>query len=153
MTERKKAFHTTKVEANKTKGQIRDLLVKYGATQFGIMEEEGRALVGFHAQGRTVRIEVPLPLPLSFNAKAEEMRIWRAVRAWIFAQLAAVDSGIKTFEEAFLADTVLPSGETFSHWAAPQIKTYLTQGQMPALLPPRRSSLAGGEGSESSAKE
>lgn len=64
----------------------------------------------------------------------EERRIWRAVRTWIFGQLEAVQSGIQTFEEVFLPWTVLPSGQTFSEWAEPQIEQEVGAGRMPHLL-------------------
>lgn len=150
----RRAFEETTVSADKTKAEIRAMLLKYGAEQFGIIEGPGRAVIGFTAHGRTVRIEVPVPDPQrpplpapdarSRGAKAvqaaldqEERRIWRAVRLWIFGQLEAIRSSIRTFEIAFLSDTVLPSGQTFSEWAEPQIERQVAAGEMPALLPPR----------------
>lgn len=100
--------------------------------------------IGFTAHGRTIRIEVPLPDPQrpplrpseSRGAKAvqaaleqEERRIWRAVRLWIFGQLEAIRSGIRTFEIAFLSDVVLPS---------PRLSGRSRRDA--ALLPPRLSS-------------
>jgi len=148
----RKAFETTTVPPDKTKGEIRQMLLKYDVTQFGIMEEPCRALIGFRKGGRTVRLVIPLPdrsLPAFSKTGAvlgrgtpaalkahdqEERRIWRAVRTWIFGQLEAVRSGIVTFEEVWLSHTVLPSGQTFSEWAAPQIEQEVIAGLMPHLL-------------------
>lgn len=148
----RKAYEETTVPANKTRGEVRDLLVKYGVEQFGIIEEPCRALIGFNHRGRTVKIEVPLPdRSLSAETKAgyylspgspgalkahdqEERRIWRAVRAWIFAQLESVASGIQTWETVFLPFTVLPSGQTFAEWAEPQLEEEVRRGRMPRLL-------------------
>lgn len=163
MAAARKAFQQTKVQANQTKGEIRDLLVKYGATQFAILEEAQRAVIGFSAHGRTVRIEVALPdRSLSARSPAgsylapgtpaalaahdqEERRLWRAVKVWIFGQLEAIASGIRTFESAFLADTVLPTGQTFHEWAEPQIQQHSLKGWMPALVPGLVGALTNGE--------
>lgn len=151
MTKRR-PFEDTEVSADRSKAEIRALLMHYGVTQFGIAEAAGRATVGFVAGGRLVRLEVPLPdRGASATSRAgkwlragtpaarkihdqDERRIWRAVRMWIFAQLEAVESGIRTFEQLFLADTVLPSGETFAAWAEPQLHGAVAAGRMPALL-------------------
>ena len=152
----RRPFEETTVPVDRSKGEIRAMLLKYGVDQFGIMEEPGRALIGFRHQGRTYRIDVPLPTPeipalapprsrAATDPKAararyeqEERRLWRVVRAWILGQLEAVESGFKTFEAVFLADTVLANGQTFFTWAAPQLEHQAQSGQLPALLPENR---------------
>lgn len=149
---KRRAYEETTVSADKSKAEIRDLLLRYGADQFGIWEERGRAVLGFRAHGRTIRLEVPLPdrhekaltkagkylgagTPAARSVhEQEERRIWRAARAWIFAQLEAVESGIRTFSEVFLADTVLPDGRRFAAWAEAQIEEQIASGSMPSLL-------------------
>lgn len=151
---KRRAYEDTTVSANQSKAEIRDLLVRYGAEQFGIMESADRAVIGFVAHGRLIRLEVALPdrrqaaatkagkLLRAGSAAAlsvhdqEERRLWRATRSWIFAQLEAVESGIRTFENLFLGDTVLPSGETFAQWAEPQLAREIDAGRMPQLLSP-----------------
>ena len=151
MTQRR-AFEDTAVAANKTKMEVRDRLVKYGVQQFGIFEEPCRALIGFTHRGRTVKIEVPLPdkalratsksgsylapgTPAALKAhEQEERRIWRAVRAWVFAQLEAVASGIVTWEEVFLPFTLLGNGQTVSEWYGRQLKELADGGKLPGLL-------------------
>ena len=153
-TRTRRPFEDTPVTADKSKAEIRAMLLKYGVEQFGIIEGPGRALIGFTHQGRTIRIEVPLPDPeakpalrapysrTAASQKAalakyaqEERRLWRVARTWILGQLEAVASGFKTFEEVFLADTVLVNGQTFATWAAPQLQRHAEQGQLPPLLP------------------
>ncbi len=51
------------------------------------------------------------------------------------SKLEAVDSGIVTFEEEFLAHIVLPDGTRTGAWAVPQIERAYETGEMPALLP------------------
>lgn len=152
MAGKRRAYEDTTVSADRSKAEIRELLLRYGATQFGIVEEATRALVGFQANGRLVRLEVLLPdAQTAALTKAgkyvragtaaarslhdqEERRLWRAVRAWIFAQLEAVESGIRTFEDVWLADTVLPDGKRFADWAEPQIEQQVRAGRMPSML-------------------
>lgn len=60
---------------------------------------------------------------------------WRALNLAILAKLEAVESGITTFEEEFLAHLVLPNGRTVGQWAVPSVTKALTDGKMPPLLP------------------
>lgn len=59
---------------------------------------------------------------------------WRALNLAILAKLEAVESGITTFEEEFLAHIVLPNGRTVGQWAVPAVEKALTDGKMPPLL-------------------
>lgn len=61
----------------------------------------------------------------------------------IKAKLEAVETGISSFEEEFLAYIVLPDGSTVGEWAAPQIEQVYTTGRMPPMM------LALGSGEES----
>jgi hypothetical protein len=60
---------------------------------------------------------------------------WRALALVVKAKLEAVESGITTFEEEFLAHIVLPDGRTFGAWARPQLNEAYATRRMPALLP------------------
>ena len=60
---------------------------------------------------------------------------WRALALVIKAKLEAVESGISEFEDEFLANIMLPTGETVGEWIRPQIaESYLTR-TMPPMLP------------------
>ncbi len=59
----------------------------------------------------------------------------RTLEDVVKAKLEAVEAGISTLEREFLADIVLPSGQTFGAWAAPQLESAYANGRMPALLP------------------
>ena len=52
------------------------------------------------------------------------------------AKLEAVESGIATFEDEFMAYTMLPSGESVSEWLAPQLEAAYDpdKGIMPKAL-------------------
>lgn len=60
---------------------------------------------------------------------------WRALALVIKAKLEAVESGITTAENEFLAHIVLPDNTTLGQWAAPQIEAAYSSGTMPKLLP------------------
>ena len=62
-------------------------------------------------------------------------RLWRSMLLVIKAKLEAVNSGIVTIEQEFLAHIVLPDGSVVGDWAADQLKQVYGGGQMPALLP------------------
>ncbi len=149
---KRRPYEDTTVSADRSKAEIREILMRYGAVQFGIVETSCRANIGFVVQGRCVKIDVDLPdaadgavakggkyvraqTPAARSIHAQEQRrLWRAVRAWIFAQCEAVECGIKTMEELFLADVIMPSGERFAEWAAPEIEESFRAGRMPQLL-------------------
>ena len=146
----------TGVDPIRSRMQIERTLTRYGADQFIYAQEAGRVVVGFRMHGKVVRIEMRIP-------KAEEFRLsetgrdraesainaawaqavrqnWRALELVIKAKLEAVESGITTFEQEFLAHLVLPDGKTFGHWAVPQIERAYKDEKMPPLLPMAASS-------------
>lgn len=60
---------------------------------------------------------------------------WRALLLVVKAKLEAVESGISTFENEFLAHIVLPSGGTVAEWLVPQLQEAYAHKRMPPLLP------------------
>lgn len=60
---------------------------------------------------------------------------WRALFLVIKAKLEAIDLGIMTIEDAFLADTILPNRQTVAEVMRPQIESAYETGNMPPLLP------------------
>jgi hypothetical protein len=131
----------TTVDAVKTRMEIEQTVVKrYGADQFGHAHAQDRALIQFRIKGLLVRFLLPLiahysdgkPRPLT---EQESRQRWRALLLVIKAKLEAVETGIETIEHAFMAEIVLPDGQTMGEWAAPQIRTMIEGGQMPRGLP------------------
>lgn len=122
------AYESTTVPVEKSQGEIRRLLTDHAASQFAFGEETDSAgvrwaAVSFAHAGHAVRMRVPHK-PVDERAlrskvmratrrtrdeieremaEQEGRRIWR-VMAWnLKARLVAVDEGVETFEEAFLA--------------------------------------------------
>lgn len=144
----------TKASISKTDDEIKKALRKYGAENFLIGEASGRAQVLFEMNGKRIIMRMPLParndkrfvktsgrgLARSESAalalwEQEGREKWRALLLCIKAKLESVSSGVETFEQAFLAHMLLPSGETVSEWAErPDNKAALEGGRMPPLL-------------------
>jgi hypothetical protein len=61
---------------------------------------------------------------------------WRALALVIKAKLEAVESGITTFEDEFLAHIVMPDGKRVADHVKPTIARVYDGGQMLPLLPP-----------------
>ena len=141
----------TMVSPEKSKMEIERMLRRYGAGQFVSGWDQDKAVVGFSVKGRQVRFTLSMPKPEEFGTtptgrrrskahlvdRAWEQNCaekWRALALVIKAKLEAVESGIATFEDEFLANTVLPNGSTVGQWAAPQLDAVYANGSMPKLL-------------------
>jgi hypothetical protein len=142
----------TSVAPDRSRAEIEKTLDRFGADEFAYASSKGRAVIAFTAQGRQVRIDVPMPDPSAREfivtetgrartataARAaydqEVRRRWRALTLVVKAKLEAVESGISTFEEEFLAHTVLPGGRTVAQEVMPAIdQAYLTGSIAPIL--------------------
>ena len=139
----------TSVSPEKTMAEIQTTLKRYKADKFGFMSDELRIVIAFECYGRRVRFVLPLPRRADFQptkrdkkGSAAEKRYeqavrsrWRALLLTIKAKLESVESGIETFEEAFMAQILLPDGQTIGEWAKPQIKlAYDNNKTLPPLL-------------------
>lgn len=142
----------TVVSVASSRAEIERMLHRYGISGFQSGWDGDRAAILFEKSGRRVRFELRLPAASEFlktpenrtrsadDAKraqaAEHRRLWRALCLVIKAKLESVESGIENFEEAFLANVVLPGdGKTFGEWAAPKIAAAYDQGaKMPPML-------------------
>lgn len=119
----------TSVPVAKTRAEIEALVTKYGAKRYasGWMDDD-RAALSFVAHGRMVRFVLPLPTRdqslkalratqfyrhrtpaagvLDKHHDAEMRRRWRCLLLALKAKLESVETGIETFEQAFLANIV-----------------------------------------------
>jgi hypothetical protein len=140
----------TDVPPERSRGEIERTLERYGASAFGYGWTERDAAIQFRIGGRYVKIVVPLPDPdeTAFNAAgarmaasqargAQEKAIrqrWRALLLFVKASLEAVECGIASFEDVFMAHIVLPDGSTLRETLGPQIEQAYETGRMPAGL-------------------
>lgn len=149
--DRRRFAADTKVPIEQSRREVERILQRYGAEAFSYGHDANRARIMFAAHGRHVRFDMPMP-PLSefsrtpaghrrSTSSAEAAREqalrqrWRALALVVKAKLEAVESGLVTFEEEFLAHVVLPDGTTVGEWSAPQLEEAYATGAMPAVLP------------------
>lgn len=130
---------TTTVPIEKTQGEIRKLLGKQQAKAFSIMEGDNKAALIFELQNRRIVFKLPMPKPpqneRSRGTYEQLCRSkWRGLLLVLKAKFEAVESGITTLEEEFLAHVMLPDGRVFGEWAIPQLQESYENQQMPPLL-------------------
>ena len=124
----------TSVPVSRTRDEIERTLARYGATAFGYIASPNFSAVEFTTSARRVRLVLPMPDDrLKQTAyDAEVRRRWRVLLLTIKAKLESIDSGVSTFDQEFLANLVLPTGESVGEWLAPQLNGRVA---MPELLP------------------
>jgi hypothetical protein len=115
---------------------IQKILREFGCTKFGHMEDiaAGELLLQFEYRERAVSVRASSagyaaawlkahPASYHGNALSQEKRVRKAkeiaavavysiLRDWIKGQITAVETGILSFEGAFLGSLLLPSGKT-----------------------------------------
>lgn len=116
----------TSVPVSRTRAEIEALAEKYGATMFASGWVEEKATISFAARGRLVRFTLAMPTKAEAEKKTprgrrgwvasttkrqawtdgETRRRWRCLLLSIKAKLEAVETGIATFDEEFLAYVV-----------------------------------------------
>lgn len=128
---------TTDVPADRSRAEIERTLERYGSTGFAYGTEIGRAMIAFQAGGRRIRFILPLADQVARNEKQHAQFIrtrWRCLLLAIKSKLESVESGIETFDEAFMPHIVMPNGQTMAEHALPYVKEAYSTGKMPPLL-------------------
>ena len=139
----------TEVTSDRSRSEIERTLQRYGASKFAYGWSEGYAVVQFEMRDRRIKFKLPLPdendpdiiTTPAGRARSNQQAIhvyeqakrqrWRALLLSIKAKLESVEAGIEEFEEAFLAQIILPDGRTVSEMTRPGIELAYTTGQMP----------------------
>lgn len=121
--------------------EIRKLLTKFGCARFGTMTdtENGELVVQFTYRGRDVTAKAsyrgyaaawlnehpygPRVRATKINHERKaleqaEISVCSILRDWIKGQVMAVETGVLTFEGAFLGQILLPNGRTVLEHAA-----------------------------------
>lgn len=141
----------TSVSSELSRIEIEKTLVRYGAENFAYAMTQGKALIGFTMYNRQIKFILPLPSKQEFkytptgrnrseNSQYEAWeqacrQRWRALSLVIKAKLEAVECGISVFEDEFMANIVLPGGETVGDFMKPQIEQAYISGTVPKMLP------------------
>jgi hypothetical protein len=142
----------TEVPVERTRAEIERLLSQHKCTSFasGVDHVARRATVQFKAYTRIVKFELVLPDPkdpkyrkiknsylqrtqagIDKAVQQDERTRWRALLLVIKAKLEAVESGIATFEDEFLAHTLLPNQQTVAQYIGPIVEEVYATGRMP----------------------
>lgn len=146
----------TAVAEDATRLEIERTLRRYGADRFGYMSGPDGATVAFEMRERRYAFKLPMPdktdqrfTHTKANATTVKVRTpkaamtaweqacrerWRALFLIIKAKLEAVETGVVTMEDEFLAQTVMPSGQTVGEYARDTIPQ-LYAGKSVPLLP------------------
>lgn len=144
----------TSVSMDRSIGEIRTTLRRYGATSFMHMEREGEAVVMFEMQDRRILFRLPMPdrsnrefthtsgrgqartASAAEQAWEQSCRArWRSLALVVKAKLEAVAAGITEFETEFMGNIVMPDGQTIGDHVRPKIAAAYQANEMPPLLP------------------
>lgn len=155
MAEARKYAEGTEVTVDKSRLELETLLDKHGASEVMIHRDADRTTLMYRMQERMVRQAIAYPdaaLYREYKPKgryypvkrspeqvkqlqeAEWRRRWRACVLIMKAKLELISSGESSFEREFLADTLLPNGETVAEAMLPRIAEAYQTGDMPKLL-------------------
>lgn len=134
-------------------GEIQKLLRGFGCNKFGSMidDGDGTVLVQFEYRSRSISVKASIKgyaaawlkaHPYSSRTRATQaehqrkamdiasVAVYSILRDWIKGQITAIETGILTFEGAFLGQILLPTGKT--------ILDHVTEQKMlPALEAPK----------------
>lgn len=118
----------TRVPVAQSRASIDAELKKVGATRIVTMDEPLEAIVAFNLDLRLIKLQIAIP----GDANDQRRRsIWRAVLLVVKAKIEAVEQGITTVEQEWLAHVLLPSGQTVGEWMEPQLELASDRGTMP----------------------
>jgi len=142
----------TTVSVANSRSEIERTLARYGVVERGWVDVIGKSSIQFRMADRMVRFVLELPDPMAekyvygrhHKLRSPEARRaaweqdcrqhWRALSLAIKAKLEAVESGIATFEQEFMAYIILPNGESVAEHVTPAIAEAYETKKMPPLL-------------------
>jgi hypothetical protein len=119
----------TDVPLDRSIGEVVKALKKAGADRIAQAEEPGRIAVQCFLSDRLLRFAIELP----DGPQARRQR-GRALLLVIKAKLESIESGVETFEQAFLGNVVMPDGKTVAEHTAPRIAAAYEGRAAPPLL-------------------
>src|SRR5580704_54479 len=145
----------TTVSVERSRFELDALLGKHGATQRGVLHDEDnrRACCVFVLGGRKYRLDVPMPTEAECRKRigryqgsyAERLKKeisqavrerWRGLLLLVKAKLEVVRMGALTAEREFLADLVLPNGQTAHEEIGAYMQKLLRDGYTAPLALP-----------------
>jgi hypothetical protein len=157
MATKRRFAEGTGVSSDRSRAEIDSLLMRYGANSFVYGMNADSAMVAFEMRARRIKFVLPMPdradgkftmgvhphshkpvkLPPDKIAERYEQATrerWRALVLCIKAKLESVESGIETFEEAFLPHIVMSNGRTIGETLLPDIARLVDSSKLPPML-------------------
>ena len=157
MTTKRRFAEGTSVSSDRSRAEIDGLLMRYGANSFVYGMNADSAMVAFEMRSRRIKFVLPMPdradakftmgvhphshkpIKLAPDKIAERYEQatrerWRALVLCIKAKLESVESGIETFEEAFLPHIVMSNGRTIGETLLPDIARLVDSSKLPPML-------------------
>lgn len=142
----------TTVSSERSRAEIEKILSRYGATGFAYGWSGSDAVIAFEICARRIQFILHLPSRKEFERTpsrgqkrssaqietAYEQAVrqrWRSLCLTIKAKLVSAEQDIEMFEDAFMAQIMLPNGKTVGSMMRPQIESAYAGGEMPNLLP------------------
>lgn len=140
----------TKVSPERTIEEIKCTLRRYGVEDFGHLESKSQAAFGFKVDNLAIQISVALPSidddsvrltasglerPDEACQRELEQQIrtrWRALLLAVKAKLEAVEAGISTVEQEFMAFVVV-DGRPLGELVIPELKQAAIENRRPRL--------------------
>lgn len=124
--------YATATSGRSATDDIRKILQAFGCTKFAPMEDfaAGAVTIQFEYRGRLVQVTASAKgyaaalmkrrkrtdRPALWSEKEAiaqgHIAVWSIIRDWIKGQITAIETGVLSFEGAFLGQILLPTGET-----------------------------------------
>ena len=145
----------TTVPVERSRAEIEETLRRYGADEFHSGWKADAAMIAFRIQGLFIRFILPIPSKKekrfthkedrygyfkslteqqAHNAHEQEIRQrWRALLLTVKAKLEAVECGISTVEQEFLAFIVMQNDMSVGEWIAKEALPAIKAGGMPQV--------------------
>ena len=143
----------TTVATSKSLEEIKSTLIRFGANRdtFAYAEMGRRDAIQFRVGTREVRMEMLLPDREQFALDRYRRRrvetaidkdwqqacreYWRTLAVAVKAKLSMIEKGLSTFDREFMADLLLPSGETVGQQVIRDLDEAMATGELPPLTP------------------
>lgn len=129
---------TTKVSVEQSATEIERMVMQRKATNYAKFTSLDSAMIAYEMQERRILFRLPLPKTLNDQQRRSK---WRSLMLCIKAKFESIESGIETFEDAFLAHIVTPNGLTVGEQTRPALAALYKGEPMVPLLPAPRKSL------------
>lgn len=102
----------TKTTVANSRAEIANLIERFGVGNLATGRMSGRDFVMFDHNGQTYRFQIEPQ-----DDEREERRQWRCMVLYIKSALVLVREGVRDLDTVFLADRILPGGQSWGEYA------------------------------------